>query len=168
MPLPLVTQLWFARSEFQRCLAGVSSQDAVKRLEPMNCLSWIVGHLASQEQYLWLELAQGTSVDPGLHARVGYGSPASTPPWEEMWDLWRAITTQADAYLTTLTAETLTTHWARQGETYREDVGTCLLRNLYPYWFHTGEAHAIRQMLGHGVLPQFVGDLSGVRYGGER
>jgi len=163
MPLPLVTQLGFARREFQRCLAGVSPQDAIKRLEPMNCLSWIVGHLASQEQYLWLEQAQDTTIDPGLHARVGYGSPAGTPPWEEMWEKWRAITTAADAYLITLTPETLPTHWSRQGQTYREDVGTCLLRNLYHYWFHTGEAHAIRQMLGHKDLPQFVGDLSGVQ-----
>ena len=32
------------------------------------------------------------------------------------------------------------------------------------YWFHLGEAHAIRQMLGHRDLPQFVGDMSGVGY----
>jgi hypothetical protein len=30
----------------------------------------------------------------------------------------------------------------------------------YHYWFHCGEAHAIRQMLGHTDLPQFVGDMS--------
>jgi hypothetical protein len=51
MPHPLVTQLRFTRSEFQRCLAGVSDDDAVVRLEPMNCVSWIVGHVAAQEQY---------------------------------------------------------------------------------------------------------------------
>lgn len=45
-----------------------------------------------------------------------------------------------------------------------EDVGTSLLRNIYHYWFHIGEAHAIRQMLGHAKIPQFVGDLAGVRY----
>ena len=33
---PLVTQLRFARSEFLRCLDGVSSEDAVHRFE----LSW--------------------------------------------------------------------------------------------------------------------------------
>jgi hypothetical protein len=27
-----------------------------------------------------------------------------------------------------------------------------------------GEAHAIRQMLGHPDLPQFVGDMSGALY----
>ncbi len=29
----------------------------------------------------------------------------------------------------------------------------------YHYWYHLGEAHAIRQMLGHTGLPQFVGDM---------
>ena len=35
-----------------------------------------------------------------------------------------------------------------------------LLRNVYHYWFHTGEAHAVRQSLGHQGLPEFVGDMS--------
>ena len=34
----------------------------------------------------------------------------------------------------------------------------------YHYWFHTGEAHAIRQMLGHQDLPQFVGEMSSALY----
>jgi uncharacterized damage-inducible protein DinB len=164
MTYPLVTQLWFARSEFARCLEGVSAEDALRRIEPMNCLSWIVGHLASQEQYLWLESAQGKILAPDLHAQVGYGSPPSTPSWEETWDLWRKITKSADEFLTTITEETLCTHFTRQGKTTREDVGKMLLRNIDHYWFHTGEAHAIRQMLGHERLPQFVGDLSEIKY----
>lgn len=44
---PLVTQLRFARSEFQRCLDGVSAEDAVHRFELMNCIGWSVGHLAN-------------------------------------------------------------------------------------------------------------------------
>ena len=48
MTHPLITQLRFARSEFVRCLEGVSQEDAVKRLLPMNCISWIVGHLANR------------------------------------------------------------------------------------------------------------------------
>jgi hypothetical protein len=34
-----------------------------------------------------------------------------------------------------------------------------LLRNIYHYWYHTGEAHAIRDMLGHKNLPEFVGEM---------
>ena len=83
---PLVTQLRFARSEFARCLEGVSAEDAVRRIMPMNCISWIVGHMANQEQAWWVFLGQGRLVAPGLNDLVGYRKPASTPPLEEMWD----------------------------------------------------------------------------------
>jgi hypothetical protein len=161
---PLVTQLWFARSEFERCLEGVTAQDATHRLEPMNCISWIVGHLASQEHYLWCMLAQGVNIAPSLNQLVAYGAPASTPPLEEMWAIWREITSAADTYLTNLSADTLYTHLGTGKEIRTEDVGTSLLRNIYHYWFHLGEAHAIRQMLGHTNLPQFVGNMAKVKY----
>lgn len=63
-----------------------------------------------------------------------------------------------------MTAEMLRTPLFQLDEQTFEDVGTSLLRNIYHYWFHIGEAHAIRQALGHAGLPQFVGDLSAVRY----
>ncbi|MGD9092141.1 MAG: DinB family protein [Anaerolineales bacterium] len=164
MVQPLVTQLWFARSELIRCLEGVSPEDAVHRFEPMNCISWIVGHLASQEHYLWVELGQGLDIASNLHELVGFRRPASTPPWEEMWTQWRSITKMADNYLVTITPETLRTYLLRQGDPIPEDVGTSLLRNIFHYWFHIGEAHAIRQMLGHEKLPQFVGNMAKVHH----
>jgi hypothetical protein len=165
MPVhPLVIQLRFARSEFIRCLEGVSDEDARKRPLPMNCISWIVGHMANQENRLWVIRAQGKNVAPGLNERVGYGQPASTPPLDEMWGLWNAATATADQYLNTLTPKILQTHLSVEGKLLPESVGTMLLRNLYHYWFHTGEAHAIRQVLGHTGLPDFVGDISSAVY----
>ena len=161
---PLVTQLRFARSEFQRCLDGVSAEDAIRRLQPMNCISWIVGHLANQEHRYWVIGGQGENLAPELQALVGYGAPASTPPLDEMWATWHTVTRAADRFLDTLTEDQLATHFLWDGKRLPEDVGTLLLRNLFHYWFHTGEAHAIRQMLGHPNLPQFVGDMSQVRY----
>ncbi|MFN8512118.1 MAG: hypothetical protein U0841_05920 [Chloroflexia bacterium] len=32
-------------------------------------------------------------------------------------------------------------------------------RVAYHYWFHNGEAQAVRQLLGHTDLPTFVGDI---------
>ena len=32
-------------------------------------------------------------------------------------------------------------------------------RVIYHYWYHTGENMAIRQMLGHSDLVNFVGNL---------
>lgn len=33
---------------------------------------------------------------------------------------------------------------------------------IYHYWFHTGEITAIRQILGHVDVPEFVGDIDGL------
>ena len=165
MPVhPLVAQLRFARSEFLRCLEGVSDADARRRLEPMNCISWIIGHVASQENAYWVRAAQEIKLYPDLHKQVGSGYPASVPPLEEMWEAWRTITATADPFLDTLTTETLQTHLEWQGKPWRESIGTMLLRNMDHYWFHIGEAHAIRQMLGHADLPQFVGDMTDATY----
>ncbi|MGD1996356.1 MAG: DinB family protein [Anaerolineae bacterium] len=164
MSHPLVTQLRFARSEFVRCFERVPVEDARRRLHPMNCLSWIVGHLASQEHFLWVQMAQGQNIAPGLRRLVGFRQPPSTPSWDEMWTLWHSITSAADTYLDTLRPEMLSTHLEWKGKPISEDIGLTLLRNIYHYWFHLGEAHAIRQMLGHTDLPVYVGDMPDVRY----
>ena len=161
---PLVVQLRFARSEFVRCLDSVSAEDAVRRLEPMNCVSWIVGHLANQEHRYWVVWAQGQNLAPELQALVGFGRPASTPPLDEMWEVWQTVTGAADEFLDTLTPEGLQRHLEWKGSPLEESIGTLLMRNIYHYWFHTGEGHAIRQMLGHGQLPQFVGDMAAAVY----
>ncbi len=161
---PLITQLRFTRSEFVRCLEGVSDEDARRHLELMNCISWTIGHLAAQENKLWVLWAQGQELAPDLQERVGYGQPPSTPPLDEMWSIWHTVTRTADKFLDTLTTEKLQDYLKWQGKPVRESIGTLLYRNIYHYWYHLGEAHAIRQMLGHTDLPQFVGDMSEALY----
>lgn len=159
MPHPLVVQLYFTRSEWQRALDGLTDADARRRLEPMNCISWMIGHLAWQEQLYWLKRARGQILVPELDDLVGYGRPASTPSLAEMWQTWYEITHAADLYLDTLTTENLQSRMLVEGQPFRYNIGTMLQRVIYHYWFHIGEALAVRQMLGHGDLPEFVGDI---------
>jgi hypothetical protein len=128
---PLVTQLRFTRSEFVRCLKDVSPEDAVRRIMPMNSISWIVGHLANQEQTYWVLLAQAHTPVPGLVDLVGTGKPPSNPPVEEMWAAWHTITQAADIYLDTLETAALETHLVDKDKPRRESIGTMLLRNIY-------------------------------------
>ncbi len=184
MAHPLVTQLRFARSEFVRCLEGISDEDARHRIMPMNCISWMVGHLAAQEQYYFVYFPKGKVPYPQLIKSVGFGHPATTPPLADMWQAWHDITKVADTFLDTLTTEQLLTHLEQKisgfedsafGEVSKrilaqssvrsfESVGTRMLRTTYHYFFHTGEAHAIRQQLGHPDLPWFVGDMKTAVY----
>jgi uncharacterized damage-inducible protein DinB len=161
MPHPLVLQLRFARSEFQRGLEGVSDADARRRLLPMNCLSWNVGHLAWQEQRYWLYRAQNRVLLPHLNEQFAYGAPACTPRLEEAWDAWRTITSAADPWLDQISSEQLEMPRMLDvdGQQVQLTFGSLLLRMLYHYWYHTGENQAIRQQLGHAGLQDFVGNI---------
>lgn len=159
MTHPLVQQLRFARSEFQRGIEGVSEEEAQRRFLPMNCIGWNVGHLAWQEQRYWLYRAQGRLILPDINERFAYGAPASTPSLEEVQTAWRAITEAADTWLDAVTTETLQSNVVVNGKRTEYIYGSLLQRTIYHYWYHTGENAAIRQNLGHIGLPDFVGDL---------
>jgi hypothetical protein len=159
MSHPLVLQLRFARSEFQRGLVGLTDADARRRFLPMNCISWNIGHLACQEQSQWLWLAQGHILLPHVSEVFATGAPASTPALDAVWADWHAITQAADLWLDTLTTEKLQAYALVDGRPTEYMFGSLLQRNIYHYWYHTGENMAIRQLLGHTGLPQFVGNL---------
>lgn len=159
MPHPLIDQLRFTRSEWLRGLEGVSEEDGARHLGPMNCISWTVGHLAWHEQRYWLDRAQGVIPYPRLNEVCAYGAPMSTPSLAEMKDLWTGLAAQADAWLGKLTTAALTEELLRDGKPIGQTIGSALRRVTYHYWYHIGEIQAIRQMLGHTGLPEYVGDI---------
>ena len=161
MPHPLVIQLRFTRSEFKRALEGISEVDACRRVLPMNCISWNIGHLAWQEQLNWLTRLQGQTPLPRLNELVGYEQPACTPSLAEMWEDWQTVTRLADPFLDTLTTQKLQEVVYVDPQQRVFTPGAVLQRIIYHYWYHLGENMAIRQMLGHTNLPEFVGDIEG-------
>jgi 2-succinyl-5-enolpyruvyl-6-hydroxy-3-cyclohexene-1-carboxylate synthase len=157
---PLVLQLKFTRDEFKRALKGLSEEDATRRLLPMNCISWNVGHLAWQEQRYFLYFGQGLMPYPEVQDTYAYGAPASTPPLGEVLNYWRKITKAADLWLESLTVEKLQQQVVlKNGKPLQRIFGNLLQRTIYHYWYHTGENLAIRQLLGHTNLPDFVGNI---------
>ncbi len=157
MPHPLVDQLRFTRHEFKRALGSLNQEDSCKRLFPMNSISWNVGHLAWQEQKYFLWYGTNQILFPQIERDFAYGCPASTPPLKETLAAWQKITAAVDLWLDDLTGETIAKPLSiAQRET---TFGNLLLRTIYHYWYHIGENMAIRQQLGHGHLPVFVGNL---------
>lgn len=160
MTHPRVEQLRFARSEWQRGLSGLSDDDAGRRLEPINAISWMAGHLAWHERLLWLARAQDLRVEPILDA-LASGKPGSTPALTDMQAAWRRVVADADRFLDTLTTVDLERPLAHDTRGERPLAGTALQTITYHYWSHIGEASALRQMLGHPDLPEWVGDNHG-------
>jgi uncharacterized damage-inducible protein DinB len=160
MAHPLVEQLRFTRAEVERAMRGTPDADAERRLDPMNSIGWIVGHLAWQEQRYWLTRGQGLTPVPLLDEVVPSGGPATTPALRQMRAARRAVMAAADPWLDALTTDDLMAELPPPGP--KRTVGDALHRAIYHQWFHAGEILAIRQLLGHRRLPEFVGGLEGV------
>lgn len=159
MTHPLVDQLRFTRSEWLRGLADVTEEEGACHFGKMNCISWTVGHLAWHEQRTFLQRPQNIVLYPKLNELFAYGAPMNTPSLKEMLEAWQSVTKAADPYLDTLTTDILLTDLLLNGEPVGQTRGSVLRRITYHYWYHIGEIQAIRQMLGHTGLPNFVGDI---------
>lgn len=157
MPHPLVEQLYFTRHEWRRGLDNLTEEDVAAHLGPMNSIGWTVGHLAWHEQRNWLVLAQDTALHPEL-AEFAPGSPMSTPAAAFVWPRWEAVTAASNAYLDSLTADSLLEVLQQRGD-WVQTVGSAMHRLIYHYWFHIGEIQAMRQMLGHEGLESYVGPV---------
>jgi hypothetical protein len=156
VPLPIVEQLRFTRSEWSRALRGIPEADGVKRFQPLNSISWIVGHLAWHEQRYWLTRLVDATPVPALNELVASGGPATTPPLADMVKAWKKITKAADPHLDGLRPADL--QRSLPGSPPRL-IGNALRRVTYHYWFHIGEILAIRQLLDHPNRPEFVGNI---------
>ena len=159
MSHPLVDQFRFTRSEWLRGLDGISEEDGSRHFGSMNCISWTVGHLAWHEQRTFLQRPQDKIIFPELNELFAYGAPMNTPSFKEMMEIWHTITEAADPYLDTLTTETLQTDLLLNGKPVGQSRGSALRRITYHYWYHIGEIQAMRQMIGHSSLPEYVGNI---------
>ncbi|MBL8077662.1 MAG: DinB family protein [Anaerolineales bacterium] len=159
MTHPLVDQIRFTRSEWLRGLAGTTEEDGARHFGQMNSIGWIVGHLAWHEQRTFLQRPQNIILFPELNEIFAYGAPMSTPSLKQMLGTWHAVTAESEAYLDSLTTESLLLDLPVNGESVGQIRGTVLRRITYHYWYHLGEILSIRQMIGGKDLPDFVGDI---------
>jgi hypothetical protein len=169
----LVQMQHLTRMEFLRGLTGqrpeggtrpLSDEDARQRVEPMNCITWIIGHMAHQEHAYFVAWPKGAPSEP-QYQPFAFGSPPSQPPLEEVMALWRSTCEAADALLHAANEESLRQLIVAPGRAAKgENLGTRLVRNIFHYWSHIGEISAIRQILGHRP-PQFV-EVHDWSYGG--
>jgi hypothetical protein len=159
MSHPLIDQFRFTRREWLRGLEGVSEKDGTCHFGRMNSISWIVGHLAWQEQRTWLTRPQKMTFFPQLNELVAHGAPMTTPSFREMLEIWHTVTEASDPFLDTLTTKLLQSDLPLNGESSGQSIGSAMRRVTYHYWYHVGEVQAIRQLLDHRDLPQYVGNI---------
>ncbi|HJM90214.1 MAG TPA: DinB family protein [Dehalococcoidia bacterium] len=82
---PIIVPLLFdARGEFRRVAAATPVPSQVGAFRRLSAGSWIVAHIAAQDDQLWNVGALEGDADPWLAALdVGYGSPPSEPDYAQ-------------------------------------------------------------------------------------
>jgi uncharacterized damage-inducible protein DinB len=155
---PRVDQLRFARSEWQRGLAELGEVDAGIRFLPMNSISWMLGHMAWHERLCWIRRARGLKGDRTLDA-FGTGRRASTPSLVAMQAAWERVVADSDPFLDALTTADLERPLVHDTREHPPSAGSQLQYVTYHYWSHIGEVSAVRQLLGHADLAEYVGDF---------
>lgn len=159
MTHPLVAQYQFTRNEWLRGLEGLTEEDGSRHFGQMNCISWIVGHLAWHEQKYWLDIAQERILYPELNSMYAFNAPMSTPSFCEMLEIWQTVARETTPYLVKLTVKEVASPLLRKGKDVGQSVGSAMQRVIYHYWYHIGEIQSIRQLLGQKNLPVYVGNL---------
>jgi hypothetical protein len=96
---------------------------------------------------------------PELNQLYAYGAPMGTPSLKEMLNTHQQVAAAANLYLDALTGADLLSDLLLNGKPVGQSMGSALQRITYHYWYHLGEIQAIRQMLGHTHLPEYVGDI---------
>jgi hypothetical protein len=150
----LVEMYHITRKEFERNLVGLTEEDAGKCIEPMNCISWIIGHVANQQHAFFVDWPQGRESDIRF-SQYGTGRSPSKPALADAMSLWRIACDEADIWLDAATDRILKEvfHPSKRGPA--ENAGTLLVRSTFHIWCHLGEISSIRQILGHRP-PEFV------------
>ncbi len=166
-PEHVVAMLLVTRRELRRALRGIPEREAMVRVGGMNSVSWIVAHVAWQEDLFWRHLTQGLPINERL-AEARTGAPPSIPDFQQALADWQEVTRATEPYLRNLSADALATH-GEASEPHsekplaEENLGTMVVRCLMHYWSHIGEISAIRSLLGIAG-PEFVGNLHDCRY----
>jgi hypothetical protein len=124
----------------------------------MNSISWMVGHMAWHERQVWFRRARGLKVEPVLDA-FATGQSASVPSFAAMQAAWDRIVAGADPFLGNLTTADLEQRPQHDPRPNPPIIGSQIQYVTYHYWSHLGEVSAVRQILGHSGLAQYVGDL---------
>jgi hypothetical protein len=161
LPTHLARVLKNTRGELRRAIDGMSEADLERRVAGINSVAWIVGHLAGQEQGLWLQ-GRGLPAVADLSA-FGHGAEPSTPAFGFVFPLWEEITSMGESWLDELDDDDLRQHLSGNKPFEIENVGSLLTRVIGHYYLHIGQITAIRKILGYSV-PGFVGSQEGAYF----
>lgn len=150
-PLLVVRLLLDAREEFLRVAEAVPNPGRGGAIGRLNPGSFIVAHIASQDDRVWNVAAQGFDADAWLvEANAGHGAPRSAPDYAQALAALRRTFARSTPFLERLTHEDLERAVASaSGSTPPgRTIAAQLARSIGHTWAHAGELSALASLVG--------------------
>jgi len=149
-PPRLVRLLWDAFDELERVAGALPAPGRGRAIGRLNAGSWIVAHLAKQQDDYWNVGVQGLDPDVWLlKQRVGFGDEPSVPDFAEAVAAFGRVRARAIPYLRALRGEDLDAVVRRRpGSSGEQTAGELLSRSVGHCFAHTGELAAIASLVG--------------------
>ena len=149
-PPRLVRLLWDAFDELERVAGALPTPGQGRAIGRLNAGSWVVAHVAQQQDAYWCTGAQGLDSDAWLAGLdVGFGSEPSVPDYREALDAFARIRARAIPYLRSLRDEDLDAVMEpSDGSGSTQTVGDLVVRAVGHVFVHTGELATIASLVG--------------------
>lgn len=149
-PPRLVRLLWDAYDEVERVAGALPTPGQGRAIGRLNAGSWIVAHVAQQQEAYWCTGAQGLEPDEWLAGLdVGFGSEPSVPDYAESLAAFGRVRARAIPYLRSLRDGDLDSIMeSSRGSGGAPTVGDLLVRSVGHLFVHTGELATIASLVG--------------------
>jgi hypothetical protein len=150
----MVLEAW---NDLDRATAGLSAEDASRRIGTASPISWSIAHCANQIDSYVNVLFQGREPHPFLGQEgFRFGAAGDPAAWEQVQAAVAEVREIARPYLESLSEADLQLHVPYRGSltALREtgmSVRYALIRVALHHYFHIGEIAAARTSLGHQV-----------------
>ena len=149
-PPMVVRLLCDAFDELERVAEALPAPGRGRAIGRLNAGSWIVAHLAKQQDDYWNAGAQGRDPDAWLlDQRVGFGDEPSVPDFAAAVAAFARVRAGAIPYLRSLRDEDLAAVVRRSSSSgVEQTAGQLLARSVGHCFAHTGELAAIASLVG--------------------
>ena len=149
-PPRLVRLLWDAFDELERVAGALPTPGQGRAIGRLNAGSWVVAHVAQQQESYWCTGAQGLEPDAWLAGLdVGFGSEPSVPDYREALEAFARIRARAIPYLRSLRDDDLDAVMEpSDGSGRAQTVGDLVVRAVGHVFVHTGELATIASLVG--------------------
>ncbi len=145
--LLVVRLLLDARDEFRRVAEAVPNPGRGGAIGRLNPGSFIVAHIATQDDLVWNVALQGLEPDAWLvAANAGHGAPRSTPDYDEALAALDRTFARSEATVTALAEEDLDRELS--SSVPGRIVAAQLARSTAHTWSHAGELATLASLVG--------------------